>query len=61
MSSFSGRRATVGTLAGALVIAALAGCQNNDELKQQRIEKADKHFEAIGKRVIPQNTTLSLS
>lgn len=44
MSSFSGRRATVGTLAGALVIAALAGCQNNDELKQQRIEKADKHF-----------------
>ncbi len=45
------------TAAGAL---AFSGCTSQDELKQQRIEKADKHFSAISKRVIPPETTLTL-
>ena len=45
-------------VAGALAFA--YGCQSEGDIKQQRMEKADKHFEAIGKRVIPQVAELTL-
>lgn len=50
-------------LAAALLaasLAALSGCNSADELKAKRIERADKHFDEIGKRTIPPGVVFTL-
>lgn len=44
----------------AALTSGLLACTSQDDLKQQRIEKADKHFDAISKRVVPPSVTLTL-
>lgn len=47
-------------MASAVLLATLSACTTQDDLKNQRIEKADRHFDAISKRVIPPETVLTL-
>ena len=44
----------------AAIAIALTACTSQDDLRQQRGEKADKHFEALQKRAIPADVTLTL-
>lgn len=38
----------------------ISGCQNEDSLRDQRIEKADRHFSEISERIFPPETVFSL-
>jgi len=60
MTAAQGKSVLASALLAASLVALNSCGTSQDELKQQRIEKADKHFDAISKRVVPPAVTLSL-